>query len=237
MGLAHQKRNAHIRNGRAGEDTPVGFLRQMGQNQILVVAVQNIQGAHRPKAQAAARLPGLQQQMHLGIVAQRLIVPHALHGVFNGFLVNDPPVLQRNVQAEALLHQASEYLQLYPAHDLHLDGIPLHQKMQLRVLFLQKPQLSEGRHRVHASGKPDPVGHYRLQQGAFSLRLRAQSLSRPGFRHSCHRGNLPGGQGLRRGKFLPRVGSQLIDFLLPKLPLPVPVGKQLPHPQGAPGDL
>ena len=59
--------------------------------------------------------------MALGIMAQRLKVAHALHGIGDGFLVENPPVIQGNVHAEALEHQTSKNFQLHPAHDLHVN--------------------------------------------------------------------------------------------------------------------
>lgn len=121
MGLAHQQGQLDIRDGRANQHPPVGLLRQMGEDQVLVVPVQHVQGAHRVDDHTAALGQGLQQNVAFGVVAQGLEMPHPLHGAANGLLVENPPVIQRNVQPEALLHQAAEDFQLHPAHDLHMD--------------------------------------------------------------------------------------------------------------------
>ena len=93
----------------------------MAQNQPLILDVQHIGGANGIEDQTAALGQRLQQQMALGIVAQRLKVAHALHRIFDGFLIEDPAVIQGNIQIEPLSDQAAEHFQLHLAHDLHMD--------------------------------------------------------------------------------------------------------------------
>ena len=81
--------------------------------------------------------------MHLGIVAQRLKMPDALHRVFDGFLVKDTLVAEGHVQSEALLHQTAENLLLHPPHHLHVDLSVFPEQTQLGFFFLQLPQLGQ----------------------------------------------------------------------------------------------
>ena len=93
MGLAHQQGELHVRNGGADEHATVGFLRQVGENQVLVVPVQHIQGADGIQYQPGALGQGFQENVAFGIVAQGLEMAHALHRVQNGFLIKNPPVV------------------------------------------------------------------------------------------------------------------------------------------------
>ena len=164
VGFANQQGNLHVRNGRAGEDAPVGLFRQMRENQLLVIAVQYVRGAHRAEYQSAAPGQRLQQQVHLGIVAQGLKMAHTFHGIFNGFLIKNPPVIQPHVQRKPLLHQRLKDFQLHPAHDLHMNLPVLPQKLQLGFFLFQQPQLWQHRRRVGPRRELYPVGHYRLQR-------------------------------------------------------------------------
>ena len=87
MGAPGEQCNLHIRDRRSGKHASVFLFLQMGENQPLPVAVQNILAARREKLQAASRLTWLQKQMYLRIVAQRLKMSHALHRRSNCFLI------------------------------------------------------------------------------------------------------------------------------------------------------
>ena len=121
MGLAHQQGELHIRDGSADEHAPVDLFCKMGENQVLIIPVQHIQGAHRVDDQSGASGEGLQEDVALGIVAQGLEVAHPLYGVLNGLLVENPPVVQGDVQPKPLKNQAAKDFQLDPAHDLHMN--------------------------------------------------------------------------------------------------------------------
>ena len=97
--------------------------------------------------------------MYLGVMAQRLKVAHALHGIGDGLPVHDAPRVKAYVQVKALLDKASQYLRLHPAHKLHGD-IPcplVPQDMKLRVLLLKLHQLRQQRRRVRAGGQTHTV--------------------------------------------------------------------------------
>ena len=195
------------------------FFFQMGQDEPLIIDIQHVRGTYGVEYQTAAGGQRLQQQMHLGIVAQRLKMPDALHRVFNGFLVENPLIAESHVQSEALLHQTAEDLLLHPPHHLHVDLSVFPEQTQLGFFFLQLPQLGQNLRRVGASGQIHPVGHDRLQHVGLSRRFRSQRLSRIGFGKPRHRGQLPGGNFLRGGEFVGGVPPQLHDFLFPRLVL------------------
>ena len=237
VGFPHQKGDFHVRNGCAGEDAPVGFLPQMGQNQLLEIAVQHVRGAYRVENQPGTPGKGLQQQMHLGIVAQGLKMPHALHGIRNGLLIKNPRILQGYIQAEPLFHQGPEDFQLHLAHDLHMNLVSLPQEMQLRFLLFQLAELWQYHRRVGTGGQSHPVSHHRLQQVGLSRRFRPQGLSRPGLGQTGHRRQRARGYFLRGGEFFPGVQPQLNDFLLHRLSLGIEVAQLGSGLQAAAGDL
>ena len=71
--------NFHIRQRRAGQHAQMLLFFQVGQHKPLPVLVQHFLAAVGGKLQPAAPGAGLQQQMHLGVVAQGFVVAHALH--------------------------------------------------------------------------------------------------------------------------------------------------------------
>ena len=58
--------------------------------------------------------------MHLGIVPQRLIMPHALDRRGDRLLVQDAARSERDVQAETVVHDLLDDLQLHRAHQLQV---------------------------------------------------------------------------------------------------------------------
>ena len=87
VGPAGHQRDLHIRNRGAGQDPQVGLFLQMGHDQPLPAPVQFVLGTAGGQHQAAALGQGLQQQVDLRIVAQGLVVAHALHRGVDGLLV------------------------------------------------------------------------------------------------------------------------------------------------------
>ena len=234
--FSHQQGDFHIRDRRAGQHAPVLLFRHVGQNQALIGAIQHIRGADRVEHQSRARLPRLQQQMHLRIVAQRLKMPHTLHGVPDGFLVEDPPGTQLNIQRKPLRHQLPEDLQLHLTHDLHLNAAAFPEDVQLGVFLLQLPQPGQHRHGIAASGQLHPIGHDRLQQRRCTGRLRAQSLSREGGGKPRDRAEAARACLLRRSEFLPGVQPDLHDLFFQRIALLVCIIYNVAHLQPAPGD-
>ena len=115
----------------------MAFFLQMADDQLLIGHLQHIRGADRVENQSAAGRQRLQQQMDFRVMPQRLKMTHALHGVFDGFLIEYPGVFQCHIQVKPLLHQSAEHLLLHPAHDLHMDSAALREDVQLRIFLFQ----------------------------------------------------------------------------------------------------
>ena len=162
---------------------------------------------------------------------------HTLHGVGNGFLVENPPVFQGYIQTEALAHQALENLQLYLAHKLDMNLPAIQQQPQLGVLFLQLAQLGQHHRRVTAFGQAHPVGHHRFQHRRQGVRLRPQGKSRPGLRQSRHRRQGTCSHFLSRGELVPGIEADLGDFFLFFFPFLIFIRQHAPPFQAAAGDL
>ena len=79
------------------------FFFQMGQDQPLPVHGQVVQGHRRAELHSAAPLAGGEQQVHFRIVAQGLVMPHALHGGQDGFPVQHAFVGKADLHAEPVL--------------------------------------------------------------------------------------------------------------------------------------
>ena len=103
--------------------------------------------------------------MHLRIVPQWLKMSHTLHGVLDGFFIEDPPVFKGHIQTKALGDQTSQNFQLDLAHDLHMDLLAalVPKNVQLGILLFQKPQLLQGGHGVGAGRQYGLIGHHRFQ--------------------------------------------------------------------------
>ena len=213
------------------------FFFQMGQNQPLIIDVQHIRGADGVEHQTAAGGQRLQQQMHLGIMAQGFKMPDALHRVFDGLLIENPLVAEGHVQREALLHQTAENLLLHPPHHLYMNLAAFPEQMQLGFFLLQLPQLGQNLCRVGTSGQIHPVGHDRLQHIGLSRWFRSQRLSCISLGKPRHRSQLPGGNLLGGGEFVGGVPPQLYDLFLPRFVLPVDITQRGANLQAAAGDL
>ena len=87
MGAACDEGDLHIRQRCADEDAEVLLFFQMGQHEALPVFVQLFLPAVGGKLHPAASGQRLELQMHLGIVAQRLIMAHTLDGLGDRFLI------------------------------------------------------------------------------------------------------------------------------------------------------
>ena len=178
VGAPGDQRNFHIGDRGAGQYSLVGLFGQMGQDQPLPVQVQLIGGAVAFKSQPAAAGQRFHQQMHLGIVAQRLIVTDALNRGGNGLLVKNAPLLKADGQSKALHRHALQNLPLDLSHQPHPDLplllLPL--QVELRVLLLQLAQLCKCGMGVGALRQRHPAAYHRLQQGRAPLLLGAKTF-------------------------------------------------------------
>ena len=108
----------------------------MCKDQPLPVQIQLVRGAHGGEGNAAARLAGFQQQMHLRIVPQGFKVADALHGVGDGLPVADSPCAKADLHAHPLPNKPLQHLHLHLAHELGVDLPVIPDDVKLGVFLL-----------------------------------------------------------------------------------------------------
>ena len=160
-----EQRDLHVRQRCAGEHAAVALFGQMREDQALPVPVEHVLAAGGVKRQPRAALGGLEQQVHLGIVAQRLEMSHALDRCRDRLLIQDTAGIDLHVHVEPLADEAFKHLDLHRAHELDMD---LAQRLvpddvQLRVFLLKLTQARQKRARVHIRRQADAVGQHRLE--------------------------------------------------------------------------
>ena len=145
------------------------FFGEIRHDKALPVAVELIRGAAAFKAQPRAALCRFYEKVHLGIVAQRLEMPDAVHGSRHRLLIGDTAGGDLHIEVEPLAYELGEHLGLHPAHYVHayLAQALVPPDMKLGILILELPQLLIGRQRVRALGEGYAVAH-----DGFRLRLR-----------------------------------------------------------------
>ena len=87
VGAAGEDADAHISDGGASEHADMLLLHQVGEDEALPVQIQHVLTAQAAKDQPAAPGQRFQQQVYLGVVAQGLKVPYALHRRGDGLLI------------------------------------------------------------------------------------------------------------------------------------------------------
>ena len=176
--------------------------------------------------------------MHLGVVAQRLVVPDALYRRGDGLPVQDTPLRKTDLQSAALLCHALQDLLLDLAHQPHADlaAALIPQQMQLGVLLLQRPQPGQGGMGIAPLRQRDAVAHHRLQQGRGRVGSGAQTLSGVAAAQARHGGHGTGGDLLRRLIFRAGIQPDLIN-LFPAAVGAAFAGQRRAHPQAAAGHL
>ncbi len=102
MRAAARERNAHIGDRRAGQHAQVIALHGVGERQTLPVKIEFVGRGHGAQLHARTRWQRLQAQMHLGIVAQRLKVTHALDRLRNSLLIENAARLKLNRKTKAI---------------------------------------------------------------------------------------------------------------------------------------
>ena len=213
---AGQQRDLHIRQRCAGEHAAVALLGQMREDQALPVPVEHVLAAGGVKRQARAALGGLEQEVHLGIVAQRLKMAHALDRRRDRLLVEDAAGIDLHIHVEPLADETFEHLDLHRAHELDMD---LAQRLvpddvQLRVFLLKLTQTRQKRARIHIRRQTDAVRQHRLERRRHGRRRAAESLPGIRLREALHGAYAPGRDGLRRVEFLAGVEPDGIHLLL-----------------------
>ena len=151
--------------------------------------------------------------MDLGVVAQRLIVSHALDRVGDGLPIKKTPPVKVQLQAKALPGHVPEYFQLHGTHQVDADLakrlVPAH--AQLRILLLEHPQLLQHSERVRP-GAGDAVGEQALEHRAEGAPLGPEAVSRAGDRQPGHGADRARGDGVDRLVLVARVQTDLVDL-------------------------
>ena len=234
VALAGEQGQLQIGDGRPGEHPHMLALHQVCENEPLPVAVQHVLGAHGVNLQPRPPLQRLQEQVHLGVVAQGLKVPHTFHRLGQGLQVDDAAGAEGDIQVETAAQLPLQHLPVHLAHEFHPHllcvWLPLH--LQLGVLLLQAAQPLQQGGGVHPLRGNHLIGEHRLQPGAGPVLLCPQALPRRGVGEPGHSAHRPGGGHVHRGEFGPGVEANLVDLLLP-----VGSVEHLPHPQLAPGNF
>ena len=116
------------------------FLCKIRHDKALPVAAELIGRAAAFKAQTRAALIWFYEKVHLGIVAQRLKMPDAVHGRGYRFLIRYAAGGDGYLKIEALADELCEHLGLHPAHYAHAylaqALVPLYVKLGVLVLKL-----------------------------------------------------------------------------------------------------
>ena len=111
---------AHVGYRRAGQNSDVHLFLKMGQYQALPVDVQVVLAAVCRKVKPRSALGWFKQQMNLGVVPKRFVMPNTLHRSFNGFLVCNAALVESDIKPETLFYQSFQHFKLYLAHELNV---------------------------------------------------------------------------------------------------------------------
>ena len=130
MRAATRERDAHVGYGRAREHAQMLALHGIGERQALPIEVKLVGRGHGAKLHTRACRQRFQAQVHLGIVAQRLKVSHALNRLGNRLFIENAARRKADRKAKAVGKQTLDHLQLHRSHKLQMDllqmGIPTH---------------------------------------------------------------------------------------------------------------
>ena len=217
--LPAEEADSHIRKPRSREHSPEPLYRELGENQILPVAVQRTRNAAVLERDPAPLLARLQQKMHLRVVPQRLEMSDAFHRPPDGLLIDNAPRTELRPEVILLPQEIFQNFNLDRTHNPHGDvaGLFFLRNLQHRLLFLQLTErLHQGKiiHRLpEAVRRRHRTRHDRRQDLLFPARFPSKPVSRtgigePGCRHDF--------SGAHAGfRFIPVAGvqPQLADLL------------------------
>ena len=216
MGFAGGQRDFYIGQRRARQHADMAALGQVGQNQPLPVSVQRVRPAGGGKLHAAAALPRLKQQVNLSIVAQGLVMPHALNRCTERFFVEDAALPEADLQPEPAVQHTLQDFQLNFPHQLQVN-LPqriVPDNVKLGVLLLERAQRPQSVVGVGALRQLDPVVENRLKDGRAGVGLTAKAFAGVGAHQPGH-GADRAGRGLTdEAEFAARIKPQLVGFLL-----------------------
>ena len=202
----------------------------MRQNEPLPVAVERVLAADRVEHEPASGRERLQEQMYLGIVAQRLEMPHALDPFRDRLAVEDVTGVKGDGPVKAVFDQTLDHLALHLSHqtqlNLFLSLVP--GNTELGILLLQQLQLWQHLYGIDARGRHHPVAHHRLKLGRRCVRCGAQALTRADIGQARRGHHLSGKDALHRVKFGAGIQAQLGDLLLPLLSVRAAIAQRLP---------
>ena len=203
----------------AGQNAKVLLFFQMGQHQTLPVFVQNLFPAIGSKLHPAAPGQRFQQQMHLRIVAQRLVVAYALHGLGDGFFIQNAARAKGYFQPEPLSQQAAQHFQLHLAHQLHMDlaqaFVPHH--MELGFFLFQPVKLAQRGVHVCTLRQQYLIAEHRFQHRHIAVPLCPKSCAGLCMGQAGHGAYLSRADGLGQGILCAGVQPQLVRFFCPRL--------------------
>ena len=201
------------------QNAKVLLLFQMGQHQTLPVFVQNLFPAIGGKLHPAAPGQRFQQQMHLGIVAQRLVMSHTFHGLGDGLLIQNAARAKGYLQPEPLGQQAAQHFQLHLAHQLHMNFaqrfVPHH--MELRFFLLQPVQLAQRGVHICALRQQHLIAEHRFQHRHIAVPLCPKSCAGLCMGQTGHSAYLSRADGLGQGIFCAGIQPQLVRLFCPRL--------------------
>ena len=230
--------DGHVGDRAAGQHPLVLLFQQVGEDQPLPVAVEVVLADRRFEGEAAPPLRRFQQQVHLGVMPQRLEVPDPFDRGLDRLLVDDTPLRKADREPKPVFGQPFQHLQLHRPHRLQCNllqsAVPA--DVQLRVLLRQLRELLHRRKRGFPLRQDHLVPQHRLQFRCLPLRLEPEPFPGAGVGEAGHRDDAPGGGAVEKGIFCPRIEPQLVGLLLPGTVRPLPFDRRLDRQRPA-GDL
>ena len=217
MRPAGRQGDFHIGDRRTGQHPGMHLFLQVGHDQPLPVQRQLIDRDGGGELQAASRRQRLQQQMNLGVVAERLIMPDALHGLQNRFPIQDAALGEGDLQPVTIVQLAGEHLQIDIAHGLNPDLPAVFEIIHLdqRLFLLQGLQAVQHIVQIRSRGRNQPT----LPAGTKGLRRTPlgspKPVPRPGFAQPDDAAQASGRNLRNRGIARPGIQPQLGGLLRP----------------------
>ena len=150
-------------------------------------------------------------------MAQGLKVSDSLHRGRNGLPVDNTALTKGGLQTKPVLQHPTQHFQLHLTHQLHPNFpggfVPAHP--QLRIFFLQLPQILHGSMGVRAVGELQAAGQNRLQNRGRPVLFPSQAHARHRMAQSRHSAYSARRGLLHRAELGAGVNPQLVRFLLP----------------------
>ena len=177
--------------------------------------------------------------MYLRVMAQRFEMPDTLDGICNCLAVGNASAVDGDLKTKTLRGQRFQYFNLHLPHEL---GVNFAQTLipndaKLRFFLLQFAELGKHRAHVRTCGQTDAVGHHGRKQGAFALRLRAETVACKQGGKPCDRADRSRLGNLRLRVVRARVKPNLCDLLLQACAAARGIGNGHPHAETAARDL